>query len=427
MKHCNVLHPTSHVCDGASNSRTWHRAGCRCSLLWHLTASANVPCSMSAGRLPLTFEPELSNPCFRDANGTRRCLPAFFIAGAMQCGSADLWAKLRKHEQILDEHDALSHWWTNHPRSRAGLFDAYLDRFSNVRTLKALRREPRALLGEASPATFTFMMAESLRLHHLYLDAFSACHSSCRSRSPPPEHAAVCKQRAYAMDHCYGEATAKSVPIGFNVPSMIVDTMGSRPPKVIVMLREPSVRLWVAFWSYGQYPAKYGASEEGFTYYFGNQSAAFEQCVHSESRGHRKCALRFEGYSAAEAAVYYHCDQIIKGLYAAFLPEWQAALPPERLLIVRTEDYIARPLRWLRRAVAHLGLRPMSEAEVRGAERTRKADEFGALLGRGRAPPSSELLAPMRRFYRPWNRVLAGMLKDDSFMWRDVYARTRSA
>lgn len=371
-----------------------------------------------ASRLPLKFEAALSNPCFRDGNGTRRCLPAFFLAGGMQCGVADLWSKLRMHPHVADEHDALSHWWTNHPRSRAGVFDVYLDRFSNAKTLAALSTQPRTLLGEASPATFTYAMAESLRLHYLYLDAFAACHGRCRSHSPPVEHAAACAQRSYDMAHCYAEATSLTVPLSFNVPSMIATTYAARPPRVVALLREPARRLWVAFWTYGQYPAKYGNSADGFLYYFGNQSASFETCVHTDGRGLRKCALRFEGYGAAEANVYYHADQLIKGMYAAFVPEWQAALPASHLLVVTSEDYFDRTARTLRKIVRHLGLKAFKSSELRAAEKSKPQDEWATAMER-RMEPSDVLLAPVRRFYRPWNRALTSMLGDDeAFLWR---------
>eukprot|EP00965_Chrysotila_dentata_P036928 1228661-Pleurochrysis_carterae.AAC.3 len=108
--------------------------------------------------LPLKLEPAFANPCWRDQNTTQlQCLPAFFLAGALQSGVADMWSRLRTHSCVSARHDALSHWWTNHPRSRAGGFQKYIDRFSGHATLKSVQREPRTLLGEASPATFSFM------------------------------------------------------------------------------------------------------------------------------------------------------------------------------------------------------------------------------------------------------------------------------
>ena len=64
--------------------------------------------------------------------------------------------------------------------------------------------------------------------------------------------------------------------------------------------------------------------------------------------GAHDCALRFEAHGPEQAGVYYHCDQIIKGMYSEYMPEWQAYIRPQRLLVLRTEDYFARPLRGVR-------------------------------------------------------------------------------
>lgn len=325
----------------------------------------------------------------------------------MQCASGDFWRRLTVHAHVADEHDALSHWWTLHPRSishgRPRDFAQYLDLFSSAPTIEALERDPLTLLGDASPATFTFMMAEQLRLHYLYLDAFGRCHARCRS--------AECRAG------CYEEANHATVSLSFNVPSLVSTTYGAQwRPKLIVLLREPSIRLWVAFWSYGQYPARYGHSSDGFAYYFGNQSAAYRRCVQTNQRGRRKCALRFEAYGAAEAEVYYHCDQLIKGMYAVFLPEWIAALSQPNLLIVRTEDYLERPLKTLRRAIRHLGLRPPTADEARRMGTLRSHDELRRVSHEHGMPPA-HVLEQVRSFYHPFNRALASMLDNPAFLW----------
>lgn len=369
-----------------------------------------------APNLPLKFDPAYDTPCFRNADGLLRCLPAFFVAGAMQCGTSLLWKRLTKHALIPWEHDALSHWWTLHPKSRAGTLDRYVGLLSNEATLAAIRREPHSLVGEASQATFTFMMAEQLRLHYLYLDAFSKCHGSCRSRNPPAEHAAACANHDYDMAHCYARATNATTPEGFNIPSLIATVLAARPPRVIALLRDPSSRLWTAFWEYGQYPARYGNSPAGFGYYFGNQSASYLGCVATDGRDRRRCAVRFEAWGAAEAGVYYHCDQIVKGMYAAFLPEWQAALPRGHLLIMRTEDQIAHPMRTLKRAVAHLGLRALRDEELRRARDVTVRDEAERVV-RKHGLPDMATQERVRAFYHPFNQALARQLDDPAFLW----------
>ena len=198
--------------------------------------------------------------------------------------------KQGRQENRAPKYDAQAHWWTNHPRSRAGYFERYVSLYSGERTAAALEAEPRSVLADASPASFTFMMAEELRLHYLYLDAFDNCYRRCRNQKLPEAVAAKCADRAYGMEHCYPEAEAAAVPLDFNVPSFVATVLEGARPVVVALLREPAARLWISFWFYGQFPAKYGATNAGFGYYFGNQSAAFASCA--AAHGTRRCALR---------------------------------------------------------------------------------------------------------------------------------------
>mmetsp|Transcript_23303 Transcript_23303/g.73951 ORF Transcript_23303/g.73951 Transcript_23303/m.73951 type:complete len:267 (-) Transcript_23303:311-1111(-) len=201
--------------------------------------------------LPLPLQPSLASPCWRRNETSRlRCLPAFFVAGALQSGTADLWRRLKAHSLIPSQHDALSHWWTNHPRSRAGNFETYTSRFSGDATLAALDAAPDSLLGDASPASFTFMFAESLRLHYRYLDAFDACYQECKANPPQRGAPSACANRkkgsdgGYRADHCYGRATAATSPLSFNVPAFAATLLPAL--RVVVMLREPAERIWLS-------------------------------------------------------------------------------------------------------------------------------------------------------------------------------------
>lgn len=275
--------------------------------------------------LPLQLSSDFASPCWRrNASTGLQCLPAFFLAGAMQSGVPDLWQRLHQHELVPAHHNAMSYWWTSHPRSSAGDFAAYVRRFSNKATLRAVEARPESLLGDASSATFTFMFAESLRLHYRYRDAFDRCYLRCKGRHPP-KSVPACKSRlkasqgGYRGDHCYNVAERATAPLDFNIPSLAVTVLPDL--KVVVLLREPAERLWIAFWKYRQFPDRYGSSATGFGYYFGNQSAAWHDCT--RDFGTQACALRFEGNGPDQAGVFYHCDQLIKGMYSEFLGEWQ--------------------------------------------------------------------------------------------------------
>ena len=100
----------------------------------------------------------------------------------------------------------------------------------------------------------------------------------------------------YKLDHCYPEASEFMVPAGgagneLTVPALIAATYHpSPPPFVVALLRNPTDRLWVAFWTYGQYPGKYGADAEGFRMYFLEQQAMWELCTQHHA-GELACLL----------------------------------------------------------------------------------------------------------------------------------------
>ncbi|KAL1503007.1 hypothetical protein AB1Y20_011076 [Prymnesium parvum] len=369
-----------------------------------------------AAYLPLRFDPRLSTPCWTPnasaGGGEKLCLPAFYLAGGMQCGVADLAARLAHHPLLGKPRDAAPHWWTNHPRSRAGDFARYVRLFSSREATLRLEREPRTLMGDASPASFTFIMAEQLRLHYQYLDAFTRCRDACRGRVPPREHCEACANRSYALLHCYAEAEEATTPLDFNLPALLSTVYAARAPRVVVLLRDPAVRLWIAFHVYGQYPARYGKGVAGFLGYFGNQSAAFGVC--ERQFGVRRCVLRFEALGPAQADVYYHADQLLKGIYSVFLSEWQRYLR-RTLLVMRTEDYLNNPLRALRRVTRHLELPQLTAEGMRAAERERSRDEALVLHD---GMPSPEEMRGVRKFYEPFNVELARLLGDRAFLWR---------
>jgi len=55
----------------------------------------------------------------------------------------------------------------------------------------------------------------------------------------------------------------------------------------------------------------------------------------------RRCAFLFEYLGEAESAVFFHCDQIIRGLYEPFVRDWLGAFG-NRSLAIRAEDLLVR-------------------------------------------------------------------------------------
>jgi len=134
-----------------------------------------------------------------------------------------------------------------------------------------------------------------------------------------------------------------------------------------------------------------------------HETAAFEDCAARNAE--RRCARTlFDG-----------AQQLVKGLYAAFLPDWLGAFPPHQFLILRLEDYERRPAPHLRAALAFLGLAPPRRAlwqRMLAQPRANRRQARGAAL----LPGTRALL---RAFYAPRNALLAYWLGDDRFLWED--------
>ena len=75
------------------------------------------------------------------------------------------------------------------------------------------------------------------------------------------------------------------------------------------------------------------------------------------------CAQSFEGLDQRYENVFYHADQLLKGAYALYVDEWLRAFGKKRLLLLRAEDYWARPEEALSSVFAFLGLRSMPTPE----------------------------------------------------------------
>ena len=103
-------------------------------------------------------------------------------------------------------------------------------------------------------------------------------------------------------------------------------------------------------------------------------------------------------------------------MYSEFLPEWQGNVKPQRLLVLRSEDYFAKPLRAVKQVWRLLGLRQPSDAEKRAAEAVAPSDELAQVRNEHGEPPAAAI-ASVRRFYAPFNAQLAEQLNDRAFLW----------
>lgn len=102
----------------------------------------------------------------------------------------------------------------------------------------------------------------------------------------------------------------------FSVPQLMRAAYGEHAPKLLVMLRLPWRRMHASYFNYVHYGKHYGASAEGETAWAKEAVSAFRRCEGNFTTD--ACALSFESLTRENEETFYHCDQLIKGMYNIF-------------------------------------------------------------------------------------------------------------
>ena len=338
--------------------------------------------------LPPSFNPAFHNPCWRcslDAAATSIsstsstsassastasaspgpelcCLPAAHVLGVSKSGTTDLYSRLSKAStHLLPSANKGPHFW-----DEQHTVASYLRLYGrSARRLAAATAARRAvdILVDASSNTFSYSGI------------------GVRGARAP---------QAVLLPHV----------LAWVQPQL----------RLVLMLREPGPRYFSAYWyyhkRYGIYRAFGPLSAASFDRMARHEAARFEACA--ARHGTRRCArTHFDG-----------AQQLVKGLYAAVLPDWLGAFPPEQFLVLRLEDYEASPAPHLRATLSFLGLPPPSPQRwqrMLAQPRANRRQAGGAAL----LPATAAFL---RGFYAPHNAQLAYWLGDDRWLWGDVHA-----
>ncbi|KAG8461398.1 hypothetical protein KFE25_010585 [Diacronema lutheri] len=369
---------------------------------------------------PAAFLPEEEwrNPCWRRASdGALRCLPLVHVLGGYQCGSSDLFARLSRHDDFArPSHAAPSFYFEQNHK-----WPAYVRTFERA-AAKIAARPRAAVSGEGSAGMLTLTWTHSERLHQPYITTMGARWQLCNANRTRDADADArfnaCMAAHIPAAHAADAALVARAGAALEVPYLLRAVQGTRV-RLIALLRNPTDRLYAAFWHYPHYRKKFGGSEAGFAAYHAEMAAHAAACA--EVHGVDACALRFESLERRFERVFYHCDQHYKGLYAPFVRVWARAYAPEwrsLALVLTSEGYAARTRQTLERVFAFVGLRvPADEgwwARALGAARTTNGvrREWASI-----PPMRAETRAAVDGFYAPHNADLAALLGDDAFRW----------
>ena len=115
--------------------------------------------------------------------------------------------------------------------------------------------------------------------------------------------------------------------------------------------------------------------------------------------------------------VFFHCDQIIRGLYEPFVADWAAAFP-SRLAVLRVEDLLDQPAQARRELLDFLGLPGVDAASLPAPEATYAALHAASLReARAKEPMRADTRKLAEAFYAPHNARLAALLGRPALAW----------
>jgi hypothetical protein len=120
--------------------------------------------------------------------------------------------------------------------------------------------------------------------------------------------------------------------------------------RLVVLLRDPVERAW-SHWKEQR--------RRGF-----EPLATFEEALDAEPRRLAGEVERMAADPGYRSFAHEHQSYVGTGRYLEALARWQAAFPPEQLLVVRSEDAFADPQGTLDGVLEFLGLRPARLADV---------------------------------------------------------------
>ncbi|WIA42833.1 hypothetical protein OEZ86_008761 [Tetradesmus obliquus] len=219
-----------------------------------------------------------------------------------------------EHPDVAKGHNSRPHFWAEHDKN----LSSYMAELQGA--LPFIQQRPgSALIGDASESSFAFYMAAGLRGHRVWLRTLQPCQEHCAGRLQQP-------QLGHCLEACWQNAT-----------------------------HADRARLLSSFLEYGHYTSKYGDGPEGFLAFVKEQVAAFERCV-ARHGSLEECVLLFESLDTANEKVFFHCDQVLRGMYWVFLQGWQRHFGPDQLLVLLSEDLFRSPQTVLKRVVRFLGL-----------------------------------------------------------------------
>ena len=362
------------------------------------------------------IDKSMRTPCYKREDSVL-CAPSLYLMGSFQAGVNSFYEKLKAHEDIVTGEASRYQFWGEEPQAKT------MKEFGkkNGLSLSELSKpNHHRLLLDGSSSTFAFYWSAGLRAHQGFQSVMKPCWAKCNANQANKTKCMTteCYPQAMKADMKVAEDLGVSHMNDLHLPVIFKGfyqgLADAHQPKLIVLLRNPIDRLHSAYYQYHHYNNKYGNNAEGFLAYCKEQIGAMKKC---EARGFspEAVALYFEALGTEEEVLFFHADQIIRGMYALFLEQWLRYFPKGVIKVVRSEAYFNDPMAVMVETFGFLGLKMPRGDDLHKIKKVGNSQK-SSTTGKPMLKEAEDLL---KAFYAPWNQRLAKLLDDDRFLWLD--------
>jgi len=309
------------------------------------------------------------------------CLPAFYLAGFSKCGTSTLYELITAHPDIASPHIKEGHFWNSFMMDDEQYvypaLKSYYYLFHFAQAAKRIKKDPQTITLDASPTT-------------IYI-------------------------------------TSRQIPLLADSDiCMFPRIMSTVLPnaKYIAIMRNPVTLLWSDYWFY--------CAMKNWKTESGQVNIPKEYLKHGPDMFHNHSVMAITKYkSCLQAKSEFECARLATlvmkpgegcgarigvGLYYLHIVKWLSVLPRKQFLFLRTEDLADDSKAVMQRVWKFLGLPPFvqnTQAVHRKSWRTISGEDSSSLK------MSSHTKKMLSSFYEPYNHILAALLKDDNFLWKD--------
>ncbi|GAX80445.1 hypothetical protein CEUSTIGMA_g7884.t1 [Chlamydomonas eustigma] len=376
-----------------------------------------------------TYDSKYRNPCWTDAEGAFRCIPHVYLLGGFHSGATSLGQKMSRHSGILTDGMSFGQFWAEDGKTMKSFVEGFSAASASV------KKDHDKIILEGSQSTLAFYLASGAKAHRHFTSAFQPCWKMCSEKHYQGGEAEERKECLEKICHSEAIEADKKVALdhGFdfmrdqNIPLLMRAVYAEKLPRLVAVLRDPIDRIHSAYYGYPHYHSRHGRNPTGFLAYVKEQVAGFQGCVTRRSKGDDAsnddaCALLFETFGVEEEKVFFHCDQLLRGMHAVYLERWLQYFPRSSMLVVNAEDMFRNVTVTLMDIFTFLGLKTPNVQEwdtIRFAGPVNKYASDRAML-----PEARKIL---NDFYKPYNTRLSKLLNDQRYdLWNQPAAAQSS-